>query len=661
MPPKRGRPIAVKLLVLLLVPLLSLAGLWAFAAGLTGGDGLRLLAINDLVSNVATPSEQVSVELQRERLVSAEFLAATQAAGQGAGQTGTQGAGQGSARGGGSSGGPGAGEVAEQRGRTDRAVAAFRAGSGAMRDLTPEMTAQLTAVNGKLGRLADLRRGVDTRTMAPLDAIDGYNQVADAFFRMYDTMVLVPDMALYRQAKAVIMLGEAMDVLSRQRAVIATVLAAGRVQPREREAFTGMVATRRMLFRQALSYLDGKLRGPYEKLAASPVYQEFLATEDTIRSRPADSGLPAEAATWPVDAQNLWVAAERDQALLTKGITGRVTPTAVGLLVKIGVAGGAGLLAVVASLLLSLRFRRRLVRELAGLRDAATELAEVRLPGLVKRLRTDISRPSPEEVAPLRVTTYSSEVDDIVAAFNRVQSTAVEAALDQARLRHGVNQVFVNLARRNQSLLHRQLLQLDGMERATEEPDMLADLFKLDHLTTRMRRHAESLIILSDQTPGRGWRNPVPVLDVLRAAVAEIEEYERVEVFTTPAVSLLGSAVTDVAHLMAELIENATLFSPPQTRVDVRSSATPHGLVIEVEDRGLGLPRAELDELNDRLAHAPEFDLARSDQLGLFVVARLAVRHGIKVTLTPSPYGGLTAMVAVPSSLLADQPALAGR
>ncbi|MGP3934134.1 sensor histidine kinase [Nonomuraea sp. KM88] len=633
MPPTRGRPIALKILILLLVPLLSLVGLWAFAAGLTGGDGVRLLAINDLAGNLAIPSEQVNIHLQNERLVSTQFLAT----------------------------GKGAGKVAQQRKSTDQAMATFRRLARAQQDLTPAMTTQLNALNTKLGGLPDLRRAVDGGTAAPLDIVEGYSQIVDASFRMYDAMVLVPDMSLYKQARAITMLGEAKDMLSREQAVIAVVLAKGKVEPRERGAFTAMVATRRLLYSQALSHLDDELRGPYERLSASPVYREFVRTEDTIRTRTAAIGLPPTAATWPVDAQNLWQAVEDNQSAAVRGITARVTPTAIGMLVKLGVAGGVGLIAVIASIVLSLRFRRRLVSELAGLRDAATELAEVRLAELVRRLRKNVDPPKPEEVAPLKVRTSTSEVSDIVQAFNEVQSTAVEAALGQAKLRHGVSQVFVNLARRNQSLLHRQLLQLDSMERATEEPETLADLFKLDHLTTRMRRHAESLIILSDQAPGRGWRNPVPVHDVLRAAVAEVEEYERVEVLQPPPVSLLGSVVTDVAHLVAELVENATLFSPPQTKVDVRTSSTAHGLMIEIEDRGLGLPRVELDELNERLSTVPEFDLAQSDRLGLFVVGRLASRHGIKVTLAPSPYGGLTAMVALPSSLLAGQPVLSGR
>ncbi|MGW0482732.1 sensor histidine kinase [Nonomuraea sp. NPDC003214] len=632
MPPTRGRPIAIKLLILLLVPLTSLVGLWAFAAALTAGDGLRMLEIDELATNLAEPSEELTTHLQNERLSSIQYVAARRNA-----ET-----------------------LKIQRSQTDAAAKRFRALAASQRGLSPEMTAQLTTLNRRLDQLAQVRRDVDATGAAPLDLINGYSQIVDASFRMYDAMVLVPDMTLYRNARALTMLGEAKELLSRERAMIAVVLSRGRVTPAEREAFADWTATRRLLHAQAMSHLDDGLRKPYQQLMASSMYTEFTEAEDAIRGQAIINGLPADAATWPVDATNLWKAAERAQRVTAKAITERVTPAATGILTKIGVAGGIGLLAVIASILLSLRFRKRLVRELAGLRDAATELADVHLRDLVKRLRTSTQPPSAAELPPLEIKAETSEVRDIVQAFNRVQSTAVEAAVTQARLRHGVNQVFVNLARRNQSLLHRQLLQLDGMERGTEDPEELEDLFKLDHLTTRMRRHAESLIILSDQTPGRGWRNPVPILDVLRAAVAEVEEYQRVEVLQAPPVALTGSAVTDVAHLMAELIENATLFSPPRTRVDLRTTATPYGLIVEVEDRGLGLSRAELDELNTRLAEKPEFDLAQSDRLGLFVVGRLAARHGIKVALTASPYGGLTARVSLPASLLADQPALTG-
>jgi signal transduction histidine kinase len=633
MPPTRGRPIAIKLLILLLVPLTSLVGLWAFAAALTAGDGLRMLEIDELATNLAAPSEQLTTHLQNERLSSVQYVTARR----------------------------NSSTLDVQRDITDKAVQSFRELAGAQRNLSPEMTAQLTNLYRRLDQLPQIRRDVDSLNSTPLDLINGYSQIVDASFRLYDAMILVPEMALYRNVKALAMLAEAKELLSRERAMITLIVSRGRMGTGEREAFADMVATRRLLWSQALSHLDDDLRTPYQRLIVSPIYTEFLETEDAMKGQAIMNGLPATAATWPVDANNLWKAAERNQHNSNQAIAERITPAAAGILAKIGVAGGAGLLAVLASILLSLRFRKRLVRELAGLRDAATELAEVRLVQLVEQLRTTANPNASAEVAPLEVKAETSEVRDIVRAFNNVQSTAVEAAMSQARLRHGVNQVFVNLARRNQSLLHRQLLQLDGMERGAEDPTVLEDLFKLDHLTTRMRRHAESLIILSDQTPGRGWRNPVPIMDVLRAAVAEVEEYQRVEVLQPPPVALTGSAVTDVAHLMAELVENATLFSPPRTRVDLRTTATPHGLTVEVEDRGLGLPRTELDELNTRLAEKPEFDLAQSDRLGLFVVGRLAARHGIKVSLSPSPYGGLTASVSLPASLLTDLAVPAGR
>ncbi|MFG1947488.1 nitrate- and nitrite sensing domain-containing protein [Nonomuraea sp. NPDC048826] len=633
MPPTRGRPIAIKLLILLLVPLTSLVGLWAFAAGLTAGDGIQMLETDKLTTNLAQPASELTTHLQNERLSSIQFTSAKRNP-----ET-----------------------LFLQRTLTDKAAKGLRETAARQDDLTPAMNAQLSVLFSQLDRLPQIREDVDAPNPSQLDLINGYNQIIDASFRMYDALVLVPDLALYRNVRALAMLAEAKEMLSRERAMIAVVLSRGRVVSAEREAFAEWAATRRLLYSQALSQLDGDLRAPYQELISSSLYQQFLETEDLMRGQTIVDGLPPQAATWPITANNVWKAVEGHQRTATAAYAQRVAPTATGILMKIAVAGGVGLVAVLASILLSLRFRRRLVRELAGLRDAATHLAQVRLPALVEQLRGG-GKPSAEAaIEPLEIKAETSEVADIAQAFNDVQATAVNAALSQAALRHGVNQVFVNLARRNQSLLHRQLMQLDGMERGTEDPVMLEDLFKLDHLTTRMRRHAESLIILSDQQPGRGWRNPVPIVDVLRAAVAEVEEYQRVEVLQPPPISLVGTAVTDVAHLMAELVENATLFSPPRTRVDLRTSTTPHGVTVEVEDRGLGLPRDELDQLNARLAEKPEFDLAQSDRLGLFVVGRLAARHGIKVTLAPSPYGGLTARVMLPESLLADQPVLAGR
>jgi hypothetical protein len=193
---------------------------------------------------------------------------------------------------------------------------------------------------------------------------------------------------------------------------------------------------------------------------------------------------------------------------------------------------------------------------------------------------------------------------------------------------------------------------LDDMERRTEDPDALAQLFRLDHLTTRMRRQSEGLIILSGATPGRRWNKPVPVIEVLRGATGEIEDYVRVDLATESEDLVAGSAVADLTHLLAELIENAAQYSPPQTRVMVKTGWGASGFIVEIEDRGLGIPMATMEELNQRLTHPPEFDLADSDQLGLLVVARLAQRHGIRVTLRSSAYGGAAAIVLIPKELV---------
>ena len=193
------------------------------------------------------------------------------------------------------------------------------------------------------------------------------------------------------------------------------------------------------------------------------------------------------------------------------------------------------------------------------------------------------------------------------------------------------------------------------MERETTDPNVLERLFKLDHLTTRMRRQAEGLIILSGATLGRGWREPFPIAEMLNGAIGEIEDYVRVDLRIDSRDYMYGAVVADATHLLAELIENATAYSPPSTRVTVSGSRVARGYAIDIVDRGLGMPPELMQQLNERLSRAPEFDLAKSDQLGLLVVSQLAAKHGIKVSLRPSPYGGTAAVVLFPADLVADE------
>jgi signal transduction histidine kinase len=243
------------------------------------------------------------------------------------------------------------------------------------------------------------------------------------------------------------------------------------------------------------------------------------------------------------------------------------------------------------------------------------------------------------------------EISDLTETVREMNRMAATAATAEGRLRRGLRGILVSLAKRNQALLHRQLRVIDDLEQQAASPAALADLFTLDHLTTRMRRNAENLTILSGEVPSRTWSGSVPVIDVIRAAAAEVEDYTRVTVISGSGESVTASAVTDVIHLLAELIENATLCSPSSTRVEVRAERVANGLAIEIEDRGLGIPAEQLRAINAHLANPPDFDLADPDRLGLFVAGKLAARHGVRVSLTPSPYLGIRAVVVLPDAI----------
>src|SRR5215467_223097 len=332
-------------------------------------------------------------------------------------------------------------------------------------------------------------------------------------------------------------------------------------------------------------------------------------------------------------------------------------------LVGIVLIVAAGLVVVVAALILTGSFARRLSQDISGLAATARRLADEQLPQLIERQRAGekVSQADPAALGPQPRTT---EIADAIAAIASLQRTALSAATAEAGLRDGLRQVFVSLGRRNQSLLQRQLRLIDALEQKASSPAALADLFTLDHLTTRMRRHAESLTILSGAAPGRTWTEPVPIIDIIRAAVAEVEDYKRVTVFTMAEDAVTGPAVADMIHLLAELVENATLFSPSTSRVEVRAERVANGFAIEIDDRGLGIAPDQLADINQQLAKPPDFDLANADRLGLFVAGRLAARHNVRVSLRPSPFGGTTAIVLMPGSIVVvpGEPAqLAGR
>ncbi|WP_327326298.1 nitrate- and nitrite sensing domain-containing protein [Streptomyces sp. NBC_01210] len=291
---------------------------------------------------------------------------------------------------------------------------------------------------------------------------------------------------------------------------------------------------------------------------------------------------------------------------------------------------------------------RSMIRSLRRLQDTATKVAQDRLPELVKQL----SEADPQDVdtSVESVGVHSrDEIGQVAAAFDDVHREAVRLAAEQALLRGNVNAMFTNLSRRSQGLIQRQLSLISELESREADPDQLSSLFKLDHLATRMRRNGENLLVLAGEEPGRRWTRPVPLVDVLRAAASEVEQYERIELASVPATEVAGRVVNDLVHLLAELLENATSFSSPQTKVRVTGHALPDGRVlVEIHDTGIGLSPEDLAAINERLASPPTVDVSVSRRMGLFVVGRLSLRHGIRIQLRPSDSGGTTALVMLP-------------
>jgi signal transduction histidine kinase len=302
-------------------------------------------------------------------------------------------------------------------------------------------------------------------------------------------------------------------------------------------------------------------------------------------------------------------------------------------------------------LIATLAVARSLVRPLRRLREGALDVATVQLPERVRRLGEETDPAVSLDVAPIDVLS-ADEIGQVARAFDQVHAEAVRLAGNEAMLRRSFNAMFVNLSRRSQSLIERLARVIDSLEQDEADPDRLSNLFSMDHLVTRMRRNSENLLLLAGHETTRKWSAPVPLADVVRAATSEIEQYSRVAMKIQPGISLTGPAVSDVVHLLAEIVENATIFSSKDTPVHISGQEIPSGgVLIEVKDSGVGIPEARLAEINLRLDNPPVIDVSVSRHMGLFAVARLAERHGVRVRLRARSPRGLTALVWLPDDV----------
>ncbi len=333
----------------------------------------------------------------------------------------------------------------------------------------------------------------------------------------------------------------------------------------------------------------------------------------------------------------------RAHALRTSAITGAV------------ITGAGVLLVLLLALVLTMIVGRSMVRPLRRLRAGALDVAGIRLPQTVRRMSEAGAEDMTIEVEPIDVDSYD-EIGEVARAFDQVHREALRLASNEAALRGNVNAMFVTLSRRSQALVERQIKLIEDLEQGEQDSERLGSLFQMDHLATRMRRNSENLLVLAGQDSTRRWTQPVPLVDVLRAAISEIEQYERVMLNVQPGISVRGPAVNDVVHLIAELAENATSFSSADTPVSVSGHLlSSGGVLLDITDQGVGMGAEEMAHANWRLDNPPVVDVAVSRRMGLFVVARLAARHGIRVRLRPANGNGLTALVWLPDEVVVKE------
>ncbi|WP_190084951.1 sensor histidine kinase [Streptomyces longisporoflavus] len=626
----RGKSIRRKIVALLLVPLISLTAMWGFATYLTGQAAKDLIDVSDVVDRIGYPIEDTARVVQQERRQTLVYLADPRAS-------------------------DALAALRRSRTATDDMVAKVEenAAHSEVRDeVTGQSAERLASLLDSFKGLESLRRTVEEGTITRASALKMYTKLIDPCYGFLTTLHALDDVQMDQQGRALVGVTRARELLSREDALLGSALVARRLTKTEIREISDLRAQRTLLYEDSLALLPADERASYERYWNGAQTTELRAAEKAVVESAPGAPRAVTSARWDAAAgKALKDLAERDKAAGDR-YQDRVEPVAVGVIVRVVVAGVFGLLALLFSVFMSVRIGSSLIRDLRRMRLEAHEASGVRLPGVLRRLaageQVDVETEAP------RLTYEKDEIGQVGQALNTLQRAAVEAAVKQADLRRGVSEVFVNLARRSQVLLHKQLTLLDTMERRTEDTDELADLFRLDHLTTRMRRHAEGLVILSGAAPSRQWRKPVQLMDVVRAAVAEVEDYERIEVRRLPRIAVTGPAVADLTHLMAELLENATVFSPPHTAVQVLGEHVANGFTLEIHDRGLGMAPDALLDANLRLAETPEFELSDTDRLGLFVVSRLAQRQRVRVSLQPSPYGGTTAVVFIPETLLTD-------
>lgn len=630
--------VRARILAIALIPSLTLLVAGVGATGYLIDQGQHNRQVTEALREVSGPTRDVYEVVQNERRLTLAHLAGDPSA---------------------------AAALAAVRPNTEQALRDLVAGARRIRELQPaEITDDVGSFTTLTQQLGNIRSAVDARAVPTGDAYTFYVRVLDAFStgaQLSHTFEQNPEAV--SQLSLVSRIMHALEAASRSHALAGAALRTGNpvALPEEYVQQTGFYHVETALL---ITQLEPEIGERLRALVDSPEWRLLDRTENTLIARSVPGAVPAagtaglspgQLTAWQAAADhvnqemlNLWDDQNKLMQELSLDAAARTTNQSllIGLAVLVVSAAVFGV-----SLVLANRFIHRLVR----LRDHTLALADERLPDMLERLRAgeDID----ETEAAAKLDFGRDELGAVATAFEHAHAVAVNAAITEARTQEGVKAIFLNIAHRSQIVVHKQLEILDDAERREEDPAMLDILFKLDHLATRERRNAENLTILGGGKPGRQWRAPVPLVDLVRSAVGETQDYTRVRLARLPELRIAGNAVGDLIHLLAELVDNATSFSPPQSRVQVTGSVIGKGVAVEITDQGMGIPEDNRDRLNELLENPPNFEVAslqKDSRLGIFVVAQLAARHGVSVRLWESEYGGVRAVVIVPGTLLTD-------
>src|SRR5215472_7162667 len=592
----RGRSIRLRIYFLVAIPLITMLGMFAYVAFSSVTNWLNLDRAPNLINATSEPLTNFVNLLQAERRAEVVYLSDQDSANLSAYRS----------------------AIAVTRKGQVKLEAAFNS-AGTKDSTTPDETAAIAKMTADLKGMTPLREAVQAGKLPPLGALEGYtNVIAEQGAVLQAEASSITNVPAVEQGLALISGVNTQEDVSEENAVLAGALARESLTATDRVVFSqaaGRLADDTMLYQQFFTPAELKTyNSVLNSLAPKALQNDLTTVAEAVPSgvkltAMESSGLSPS--SWQLLTQTWLHAASRAGTATASAVLTANESTAIDAKRRVWETGAIGAAGLILTLFVTILLGQSINRRLTLLRRSALTLATEQLPAVVTRLRRGEMVDVAAEAPSLRVG--SDEIGQVGQAIDMVRQTAIRSAVEEARLRQGVNDVFRNLARRNQSLLQRQLSVLDGMERKATDPDVLEDLFKMDHLTTRMRRHAEGLIILSGAPPGRSWSAPVRLIDMMRGAVAEVEDYARVVSSTQSKASLAGPAVTDVIHLLAELIENATTLSPPFTQVRVSGETVGNGFAIEVEDRGLGMTPARLAELNERLASPPDINPSNTE------------------------------------------------